>query len=223
MDEIKIAGIKPDEIKLAGTKNAPEKEDQSDVVLNLLSPNRSIDLKVAEVLADLPKTYAVVLIMTRAQHELRYLRLIKHFTDKGIPGVYITLNKSTAELLQEMVPQGVKPEKIIFLDSVTKMSFGEELNSENIIYIESPDDITELNHEAESAINRLAKGNGFVIVDSITTLLVYNKQVVVEKFAHSLVQKIKNMGLQGVFLAAESTDKGTLDIITQFCDDTRNL
>lgn len=213
-----------DETKITGSKIKDfDKSDSNELVLDLLSPNRSIDMKVNEVFEDLPKSFALILVLPRAQHELRYLRLVKYFTDKNLPGIYITLNKSTSELLEEMKPQGIKIEKIIFIDSVTKMADGAEIKSDNISYLESPDDITELNFECEHAINRLKKGEGFVIVDSITTLLVYNKAATVEKFIHTLSQKVKNLGLQGIFFAAESTDKETLDTISQFCDDIRNL
>ena len=198
-------------------------DDSGELVLDLLSPNRSIDMKVMEVFDGLPPAFTVILVLPRAQHELRYLRLVKYFTDRGVPGVYVTLNKSTAELLGEMKPQGIKTDKIYFVDAVTKIADGVETDEGNISYLESPEEITELNFESEHAINNLAKGKGFVIVDSITTLLVYNKTATVEKFIHALSQKIKNQGLQGVLFAAESTDKETLDTIAQFCDDIRNL
>ena len=198
-------------------------QTQDEIVLDMLSPNKSIDLKVEEALIGLPDAFAIILVLPRAQHELRYLRLVKHFTEKGILGVYITMNKSARELIEEMKAQGISTDKLIFIDAVTKMVDGKEVSGKNFSYIEGPDEITELNFEAEHALNRLKKGNGFVIIDSITTLLVYNKHVVVEKFIHTLSQKIKNLGLQGIFFAAESTEQETLDTIAQFCDDIREI
>ncbi|MEI7961245.1 MAG: hypothetical protein WCI04_02820 [archaeon] len=197
--------------------------DSEELLLELLSPNKSIDLKIKEMIEEMPKAYSIILLLPRAQHELRYLRLAKYFADNKLPGIYLTLNKGISEILNLMHAQNINTDKITFIDAVTRMSDGVEVENDKFIYLESPDDMTELNRESDNAISAMKKGEGFFIIDSVTTLLVYNKAVIVEKFLHRLSQKIKNSELQGIFLAADSTDKETLDTISQFCDDVKSF
>jgi hypothetical protein len=217
--------VLPEPSESPGEIQKEKKEEQSleDVVFDLLSPEKSIDLRVKEVFGTLPESFSIILIIPRNQHELRYIRLLKHFTAQGFDGVYITVNKSTNELLEEMHENGVESNKIVFVDAVTRMIDGEELKGKNFNYTESPDNILELSVEAEHALSSIQSKKVFVIVDSITTLLVYNKDVSVEKFLHTLSQKIREKKFQGIFFAAESTKKEMLDIISQFCDDVKGL
>ena len=202
----------------------PATEDSSpdESYMEYLRPNHSIDLKIKEIVEDLPESYTIVIILPGEKHELRYLRLLNHFVEQGMGGVYVTLNNSTHELLEEMRRQKIESNKIVFVDAVTKMIEGQELSGNAYNYLESPSDLIELGVEIEHAMTDL-KGKGFVIIDSITTLLMYNKEVSVEKFLHALSQKIKDLELQGIFLAAESTNKEAIDTIAQFCDDIKKI
>ncbi len=182
-----------------------------------------IDLKVKEIFGSLQQTFSVILVLPRAQHELKYIRIMKYFVDKGLPGVYVTVNKSANELNEELKFQKIPTDNIYFVDAVTQMVNGKEIESDKISYLDSPSDMIELSLEVGKALDKIGEKNGFVIVDSITTLLIYNKDVIIEKFLHTLSQKIKEQKLQGIFLAAESTNKDALDTISQFCDDVQNL
>jgi len=209
------------ETKLTSEESKRAIDDKA--VFDLLSPSRNIDLKVKEIFGSLRQTFNVILVLPRIQQELKYLRIIKYFVDKGLPGVYVTVNKSTSELTEELRLQNINTENIIFVDAVTQMINGREIESDNISYLDGPSDLIELSLEVGKALDKIGKKNGFVVIDSITTLLIYNKDVVIEKFLHTLSQKIKEQKLQGVYFAAESTNKDVLDTISQFCDDIQNL
>ncbi len=210
-----------DDIKPNSVEEKKELDERA--VLDLLSPSRNIDLKVKEIFGNLQQTFSVILVLPRSQHELKYLRIMKYFVDRGLPGVYLTVNKSANEINEELKLQNISTDDIYFVDAVTQMINGKEIESDKISYLDGPSDMIELSLEVGKALDRIGKKNGFVIVDSITTLLIYNKDVIIEKFLHTLSQKIKEQKLQGVFLAAESTNKDALDTISQFCDTVENL
>ncbi|MCX6803825.1 MAG: hypothetical protein NTY48_04625 [Candidatus Diapherotrites archaeon] len=197
--------------------------DLDNIVLDLLSPDRVIDLKIKSVFEVLPQTFVIILILPRTQQEQRDMRLMKYFLDKGLKGIYISLNKSSNELTQEMKRKGVDSSKIFFIDAITSMIDGKKAIGENFSYLESPNNLVELSVELDHAIESLGDAKGFVILDSITTLVMYNKDVAVEKFLHSLTQKIRDHELKGILFAAESTNNDILDTLSQFCDDTKNL
>ena len=203
--------------------NLDENKAESDIAMELLNPNKSIDLKIKEMFVDLPSSFSIVLVIPRAQHDARCSRLIKYLVEKGFEGIYVTINKSTNELLEEMKKNEVDSKKISFVDAVTKMVEGKQIEGDQFTYLESPSDMLELSIGVDNAINSISSKKAFIVIDSITTLLIYNKDVSVEKFLHALSQKISDLGFVGFFFASESTNKELLDIISQFCDDIKSL
>lgn len=59
----------------------------------------------------------------------------------------------------------------------------------------------------------------FIFFDSVTTLLIYNKQETVERFIHFFLNKIKNMNILMIIISVEEkkTNK-IIPILDQFCD-----
>ena len=58
----------------------------------------------------------------------------------------------------------------------------------------------------------------FLIIDSISTLLVYNAEKTVEKFVHGLGEKMKEVGFKNVFTIRSKTKPEIMDVLIQFSD-----
>jgi hypothetical protein len=198
-----------------------EKEDIE--IMELLSPKRHIDLKIEEALDSFDKPFSAILLMPKDQYEMRYARLVKHFLDSGAKGVCVTVNKSSFDLDKILEREEIPRENLIYIDAVTEMIDSVKLKGKQAVYLASPSDLVDISIAIEKAVKKLDSQKKFVIVDSLTTLLVYNNEVSVEKFTHSLSQKIGEWGIQGVFLATDSTSKTFLDTLSQFCDKISQL
>lgn len=207
-----------------GSEKSPVIKEGGDFenVINLLSLDKSLEAKLRELISELSDSFSTILILPRESNERVHLELLKIMNESGARGIYVTVNKASGEIIGELKKKGIKFDNVFFVDAVSQMA-GYEEEGENVSYIESPSDILEISVETDRAIEKLEKSKGFVIIDSIPTLLVYNKPVVVEKFFHALSEKIRMRGLKGFFFASDSTNQEALDIIAQFCDETKNL
>ena len=187
-------------------------------LIELLGPRRDIKLKVEKVFQEMEGTTSIILKENLKEYNLINIYMIKKFVEDNIPGIYITLNKSLTALNATLAKEKIDASKIIFIDAISRLTGAKEVHGKNFIYVASPKNLIELNLAIEEAVKNMSAKKNFIIIDSISTLLVYNKEKSVEKFVHSLTGKMKDWNAQGIFVAVESTSMDIINTLTQFCD-----
>ncbi len=61
--------------------------------------------------------------------------------------------------------------------------------------------------------------NKFLFLDSLSTLLMYNKPEIVAQFAHFLVTRLRRVGLIGIIISIEKQiDEKLLYLLVEICD-----
>jgi len=149
------------------------------------------------------------------------LDILKYFVnEKKSPVIYICIDKPISSIMRVLEKDNVDSNIIVFIDAVTVMS-GTEPKGNHCLYIKSPENLTDMSIALSEAISSLPRDKTCIIVDSLSTLLVYNNLNTVVKFVHILTAKIKQYGAKGV---AISTKKGHDDDfvsqIFKFFDDS---
>ena len=121
---------------------------------------------------------------------------------------YITLNKTYNAIIDlfESIPY-IDLNNFIFIDGITK-SIGKAENRDNCYFISSPQALTELS----IVVSEFLKFPfDYIIVDSLTTLLMYQKsEQPVVKFLSNIVHKIQENDSQGIFYALNIADHNLL-------------
>jgi KaiC/GvpD/RAD55 family RecA-like ATPase len=148
------------------------------------------------------------------------LNLITYLTEKkNEHGIYVTVNRPFNSLVNILKKNGADTSKLFFIDCITKKAGGSSERKENCLFISSPSGLTDLGIAINEAINSLKKSKIFLFVDSVSTLLIYNKAENIAKFSHFLSGKLRTKGLDGILFSIESeTDKKLISTISQFCD-----
>ena len=117
---------------------------------------------------------------------------------------YITLNKTYNALVDlfENEPT-IDLDNFIFIDGITK-SIGKVENRNNCYFVSSPQALTELS----IVVSEFLKYQfDYIIIDSLTTLLIYQKsEQPVVKFLSNIVHKVKESGSRGIFYALNIED-----------------
>ena len=194
---------------------------KEDDVIGLLSPKREILMNLAREFSSLKKNYSVLLMIKKEKYEEAYLELTKKLLVDFKKGIYITVNKESSELVDEMKEEGIDTSKIKFIDAVSEMVDDEADEPENISFVSSPNELVELEIAISDAIEEL--NGGFLIFDSLTTLGVYNDEKRVEKFVHSLSQKTKSSKINDVFLIMKHSKEEFIETVAQFFDNIIEL
>lgn len=210
---------KPAEIaELLDLRKLDDIED--DQIRRMLSPDSKMDVKIERGLGELRGNYCVLAIVEPEEYGEMRLGLLRRFVKtENMPGVYVCINKTYEKMKEELEKRDIRWEGIDFIDVVTRMSEGVMLREKNVTYINSAAELTDLMIAIEKKMGAIQANKKFLILDSISTLLVYNSAEGVKKFTHSLIGKISRSRVKGVLIFVRSEEySGVIQTLSQFCD-----
>ena len=141
---------------------------------------------------------------------------------------YITLNKTYNSLKTRFKKEEIPSDKIVYIDAITKSMEPVE-NTQDCYFVSSPQALTELSIVASEF---LAQNIDFVILDSLTTLLIYQKKVdPVVKFVTKMVNTSKKENSHMIFFVLDTPEHQLLieessmvmDSVYTFSEDTLSV
>lgn len=151
-------------------------------------------------------------------------KLLKHF--KNLEVALISLNIPYYEIFSELKEKRVEVPKLFIIDgqspgvapSWLPSAFSQGLpTAKRTTYTGAPGSLTGLS----IMMTRLFARTKFdlVILDSLSTLLIYNEPRQTERFVHFLIEKLRSSSTPGIFIALEGGPYSTeVEEITQFFD-----
>jgi KaiC/GvpD/RAD55 family RecA-like ATPase len=126
------------------------------------------------------------------------------------------LNKPFVVLSKAFGKAGIASGSIFFVDAVTNVASAEQDATHSCLG--SRIDLGNLCIGISKAVSRNGQEK-FLILDSLSTLLIYNDPKTVAKFAHLLTEKMRRWGLSGSLLTVDTdTERELVSQIAQFCD-----
>ena len=166
------------------------------------------------------KEYIALINLKPDSYQRANIDIVKFLTvEEKTPGVYITLNKPHEVIEKGFKKEGVDTRLIIYIDSVSKVNGDSAKKIGNCLYIGNPERLSDMSVAADQAVNALPGGDKFIILDSLNTLLLYNHERTVMRFAHYLATKMREWKIKGiVIILKHSQGNAIADEIVQFCD-----
>lgn len=172
-------------------------------------------------LRKLPKEFIILINVSAEDYLKTNIEVLKILVNEDkLPGVYITINKPYLTMKKVLEDEGMDIKKIKFIDCITKTAGGKiDSGDENVIYLDSPENLTGLGVAMGEAIRSIPEDEKFLFMDSLSTLLLYHNAGTVAKFSHFLTGRMRVWGLRGVLMAVEKeTDPEFTNQLSQFCD-----
>lgn len=165
------------------------------------------------------KPGVVCVLVNTDSYATANLELLKLLSgDKGRRGVYITANRRYSDIVLTLEENKLDHESLFFIDMVSAMSGNDTGACKNCLFVDAPDDLTELGIALSNAV-RDPSENTFIILDSISSLVSYNTKERVIKFLHHLANRTRmwNAKCMLIYLEREA-DKHFLEQVAHFCD-----
>lgn len=188
-------------------------------VENLVNPQARLE---ATLESELKRTggQGVSLVVMEGAHYLgASAAILKSFETLKRPGIIVSVNKPVSDLQDFLGKRGISYEKFFFVDCITETSDVHNEKLANAKYLESPKNLLEISVELEKLLRENKGAPPFVLVDSLSTFLLYNKPDVLERFIHNLSSKMHEHKNQGVFLMIRTRENADfIEIVSQFCD-----
>ncbi len=188
----------------------------SEDLQELLRPGKEFEGKITVAVKNLQMGTTHLLLVRVANYSLAGHTLLTYFSSQKMPGVYVTINKPYSDLVKGLT---TPPENVHYVDAITALTGRELTEMPRVTYLDSPLSLVELNLAIAEKLKGISSNAKFLVMDSISTLLVYNAPQAVEKFCHTVIAKNRTENLVGLFLMVESEEnQSVVDTLSQFVD-----
>lgn len=159
----------------------------------------------------------IVLVIPEHDYTKRLMGVVKDLTNIFEKVCYVSLNRPYATLLASLKKEGVPTEKLYVVDAITRTAMVPQ-ESDSCSYVSSPGALTELS-VAISKVMDDKNCNGYIIFDSLSTLLVYESDTTIAKFVHFLMAKVRVAGCNAIFtVLKQDADSILVKDINMFAD-----
>lgn len=130
--------------------------------------------------------------------------------------IFVSFNKPSSVL--DSTFKGKHKCNIFYVDLVTEIASGELQKKENIVFLASQSNLTDLSITLSEVLNRI-NGKSFVFVDSLTTMLLYNDVNNTSQFLQFLANRLRLWNVSNFIFSMEGKDESeVLRIISQVVD-----
>jgi len=177
-----------------------------------------IKTRLEAELKQLPEDFIVAVISSPATYAMVNMVIINYLTKKRkMSGVYITMNKPYKSIVKSLERVGIDTKKLFFVDAISGIVGEKKPVAKNCVVLESPAALTELGIVISKTCQ--AKNPRFLMMDSLSTVLIYNNQKTTVKFVHFVATQLRKCSWPGIIFSMEKDVEGlVLDSVTQICD-----
>lgn len=180
-------------------------------------------MTVSEILAEGPGVHLAIADPTVLRTSV--LDAIQQVSDTGKTGIILSLSEPQVLVKKALGKRNVDTSAHLFIDCVTASATGKPGDEENCFYVNKCSDLTGMGIAVTRAISAVEdKENMFLILDSVSTMLIYNESTVMIRFLHMLINKIQLNEATGIlFSAKNAVDPIVSSQITMFSDSVHHL
>jgi archaellum biogenesis ATPase FlaH len=163
----------------------------------------------------------MLFVTERYKLEEASIELLSRIKNKGFKLIYVTSSLPFKSIQEKL--DVAKIEDYFIIDSVTAPVIQDPNAYKNCIFIRSPGDLTEISINLENLMKR--GGENFVVIDSITSFLIYNSENEILRFIHftSSIAREKKSKLVFIVIENKGISDAFLDKIRSFIDEEAKL
>jgi len=134
---------------------------------------------------------------------------------KGIGGVYLSVTQP-----YEVIKASSRAEDVYYIDCISRMAGkGVPEKSDDVFFVENPSSLEEMSLYLDRLLGKVKSARKFILIDSLSSLLIYNADKSVKEFTHYMINKIRLENLTGVILSIEKREaEDILRTISPMCD-----
>jgi archaellum biogenesis ATPase FlaH len=128
-----------------------------------------------------------------------------------MPGIYISLNKTHESIENILKKEKINTNKLFFIDCVTS-----EQKRDDVLHI-SPRELSKLSSAISTFIKDIP-GKKFLIIDALSTLLIYNDENKVARFVKETIEFASEKEVEVIAISPKTKGEELLNKIFNFFD-----
>jgi KaiC/GvpD/RAD55 family RecA-like ATPase len=129
----------------------------------------------------------------------------------GTPGAYVSLNKTQKSVEEILQCNRISSKNLFFIDCVTS-----DQTKDYVLHIR-PTELDKLSYAINSFFKEI-KGDKFLIIDALSTLLIYNNENKVAAFVKEITEFASANNVEVIALSPETKGEELLNKIFNFFD-----
>jgi hypothetical protein len=177
--------------------------------------------KIKKELADMPEPFTVLILTQPSIHFATYLDLLDFaINEQKMEGVCLTITRPASSLKAILEKKGVSSEKLFFIDCISKIAGAAE-PCDKCTFVSHPSNLTDISIALNNAVRETSGKNKkkFLIVDSWSSLLIYNDQRKVLGFSNFIINKLRAQSINSFMVTMrEKSYEEFADSMSAFCD-----
>lgn len=147
----------------------------------------------------------ILLITSSAGYNTMTTGILKKLGESKV--CYVTLNKTHQAIKELFLKKGIKIKNLVFIDCISKTIKKCPDYAEGCYFVQSPAALTEIS----LAITKVLDQNfSYLIFDSLTNLLIYNKRAPVAQFVSVIANNIRETKTKALFYTLSITEQEEL-------------
>lgn len=191
----------------------PEKEDPIKMKLE-------VQTILAQKIEDLNNTRVIMLSAKSEKHTPVMANMLDLLINKNnMGGVYLSITKPSDSIMTAIKEANVSTDDIFFIDCISRMAGKIAEKNEQVVYVENPSSLEEISMYLDRMLSRVKAPKKFLMLDSLSSLLIYNTDKSVKEFTHYMINKIRLDQIMGVILTIEKKEAEDLvRTLSPMCD-----
>lgn len=175
--------------------------------------------KLEKEISNLPENFIAAFVTNSEKYEKVNFHILDILLKNKNSGGYVTVNRPYKNIVDVLKKNNIDHKKIFFIDCITKSAGGNISKEKGCVFIDSPDNLTELSIEIHNYISRTKDKKRFLFIDSLSTLGIHNNPLTLLRFIHYITGKMRIFNLNGVMMSLnEETDRKIISELSQLCD-----
>lgn len=147
--------------------------------------------------------------------------VLDHLVNRlGMGGVIIAVSGPYEALLSDIEGAGIDSNDLHFIDCISLTAgklMGER--SDRAVYVENPSSLEEISMYVDRMLLSVAGKRKFLILDSLSSLLIYNAERTVREFGHFIINKMRIGNNAAVLFTNEKEGtEGIIRDLSPMCD-----
>lgn len=158
--------------------------------------------------------------LCRSQNPINFISNLGKFASLNFKKVcYVSIDKSYSVLSEKFKKENIDCNNWFFIDCISSTLMVDQIPSKQCKYLTSPKALTDLSWEIIQRLN----SSDLIILDNVSSLLVYNDNVSVLSFLNSLMSKVRQSKSRAIYLLSHDTNREVMEDLSLFADSLQVL
>ncbi len=187
-------------------------------VERLLRPDITKMRSLDSQLGALSKTDFVLLTEPVAHANAIHLALVKILLSQDFDVIYVTYNRESDTWAREFAALEIPFSRVAFVDGASKSPRFSGMRPPHVFTLEHSSDLAETLDAIDAAGEKLGEHKQCVVLDSLSTLLIFSHLRGVQKFTHVLRSHLHDRGMAGIVLIGNEGNASLVHSVSPFFD-----